>query len=40
MDTSIKRGENGEVLKWNSGGYFKGTLSGEVKALPKATAFP
>ncbi|MEQ9119339.1 metallophosphoesterase [Fulvivirga sp.] len=40
VDTSIKRGENGEVLKWNSGGYFKGTLSGEVKALPKATAFP
>ncbi|MEQ8572451.1 MAG: hypothetical protein RIB63_00205, partial [Fulvivirga sp.] len=21
VDTSIKRGENGEVLKWNSGGY-------------------
>ncbi len=33
VDTSIKNGENGEVLKWNSKGYFKGTLSGEVKEL-------
>ncbi|HNP18981.1 MAG TPA: metallophosphoesterase [Fulvivirga sp.] len=33
VDTSIKNGENGEVLKWSSEGYFKGTLSGEVKEL-------
>ncbi len=39
VDTSIKNGEYGEVLKWNEKGFFKGRLNGELKALPQATVY-
>lgn len=39
VDTSIKRGKNGEILKWNPKGYFKGMLDGKVKPLPQVTVY-
>lgn len=33
VDSSIKKGEYGEILIWEKNEFFRGTLSGELKAF-------